>query len=56
MRLRDKEKIIRPDMIHLLMQIRQGTLKHEDVPDVKDAGFATVTESDIGKASSNISK
>lgn len=55
MKQRDEQNIVRPDMIHLLMQVRQGTLKHEEVVDTKDAGFATVTESEIGKSSNNIS-
>ncbi|XP_026474278.1 cytochrome P450 9e2-like [Ctenocephalides felis] len=54
MKQRDEQNIVRPDMIHLLMQVRQGTLKHEEVVDTKDAGFATVTESEIGKSSNNI--
>ncbi|XP_026474277.1 cytochrome P450 9e2-like [Ctenocephalides felis] len=53
MKMRDRENITRPDMIQLLMQVRKGTLKHEDTPDVKDAGFATVTESTVGKATNN---
>lgn len=56
MKMRDRENITRPDMIQLLMQVRKGTLKHEDTPDVKDAGFATVTESTVGKATNNRSK
>jgi len=50
---REKKHIIRPDMINLLMQAKQGKLTHED-SEVNDenAGFATVKESDIGKATS----
>lgn len=45
---REKENIIRHDLIHLLMQAQKGQLKHEGL-DNKEAGFATVEESDIGK-------
>ncbi|KAI7815406.1 cytochrome p450 [Rhyzopertha dominica] len=44
---RTEENIIRPDMIHLLMEARKGNLKHEN--DV-DLGFATAEESEINKA------
>jgi len=48
---REKEDIIRPDMINLLMQAKQGKLSHND-NDSKDenVGFATVEESDNGKS------
>lgn len=47
---REKKQIFRPDMIHILMQIRSGNLKRQpDSEDVgmnnEDAGFATVQES-----------
>lgn len=45
---REEKGIIRPDMIHLLMQAQKGNLKHETVSE--DAGFATVEESSIGKS------
>lgn len=47
---RENKGIVRPDMIHLLMQARKGTLKHEDSPKIKDddGGFAVVEESHIG--------
>ncbi|CAH1645259.1 unnamed protein product [Spodoptera littoralis] len=47
---REMNNIIRPDMIHLLMEARKGKLTHEDVKtnDVA-AGFATVEESAVGK-------
>lgn len=49
-RSREEQGIIRPDMIHLLMEARKGQLKHEEIK-VKDedAGFATVEESEVGK-------
>lgn len=43
--------MVRPDMIHLLMEARKGHLKYEEEDQSKsqDAGFATVEESQIGK-------
>lgn len=42
---RDKNGIIRPDMIQLLMEAKKGSLAHGSVKeDADDAGFATVTE------------
>lgn len=50
MEVRKKNKIIRPDMIHMLMQIRDGTLKSQTNKIEKEKeGFATVQESEIGK-------
>lgn len=50
MSIREKEGIVRPDMINLLMQARKGALKHDANEEiVDDAGFATVQESVIGK-------
>ncbi|KPJ12394.1 Cytochrome P450 9e2 [Papilio machaon] len=48
--IRDREEnnIVRPDMIHLLMEAKKGNLKHESGKDT-DAGFATVEESAVGK-------
>lgn len=46
--IREKENIVRPDMIHLLMEAKKGKLKHGDKKD-EAAGFATVEESDVGK-------
>lgn len=53
MEVRQKNRIYRPDMIQLLMQARNGDLKHQNNNDgtrndVDDAGFATVHESHIG--------
>lgn len=51
-KLREENNIIRPDMIHILMEARKGTLNHiEDKENVTDSGFATVEESHVGKAS-----
>lgn len=48
---RKERGIFRPDMINLLMQVRQGQLPGEGAVEVvKDnVGFATVEESEIGK-------
>ncbi|XP_047994990.1 cytochrome P450 9e2-like [Leguminivora glycinivorella] len=50
MRDRETHNIIRPDMVHLLMEAKKGNLKHEEDNTVNDAGFATVEESNVGKA------
>uniref|UniRef100_A0A1B0CWX2 Cytochrome n=2 Tax=Lutzomyia longipalpis TaxID=7200 RepID=A0A1B0CWX2_LUTLO len=47
MKMREEKKIIRPDMVHLLMEAKKGTLTHTD-NDKDTAGFATVEESSIG--------
>ena len=53
MAYREKEHIIRPDMINLLMQAKQGKLTHNDNDkNDENLGFATVEESDIGKVTS----
>ncbi|KOB68945.1 Microsomal cytochrome P450 [Operophtera brumata] len=54
MKEREDRAILRPDMIHLLMEAKKGALKH-DTTDTKDAdaGFSTVEESDIGKMTVN---
>jgi cytochrome P450 family 9 len=56
MRYREENKIIRHDMIQLLMEARKGSLKYEISPHEKgDAGFATVEESNVGKRTIQIS-
>lgn len=54
LKVRQENHIHRPDMINILMQIREGTLHHQ-VDEKKDEneGFATVEESDIGKVTVN---
>jgi len=49
---REKEKIYRPDMINILMQVRKGNVEHESqVEEHGQAdGFATVEESNVGKS------
>ncbi|XP_077285508.1 uncharacterized protein LOC143910785 [Arctopsyche grandis] len=50
MRDREHNKLLRYDMIHLLMEAKKGSLIHEpESNDVKETGFATVEESSIGK-------
>lgn len=45
METREREGIVRPDMIHLLMEAKKGKLKHESTPAADSgAGFATVEE------------
>ncbi|XP_013135366.1 PREDICTED: cytochrome P450 9e2-like [Papilio polytes] len=47
---RETKQIIRPDMIHLLMEAKKGNLRHEDRSGQDtDAGFATVEESAVGR-------
>ncbi|XP_055605122.1 probable cytochrome P450 9f2 [Uranotaenia lowii] len=53
-RTRKEQGIVRPDMINMLMQAQQGTLKHAQDPATEadqDAGFSTVEESNVGKQS-----
>lgn len=45
---REQNGIVRPDMIHLLMEARKGKLKHDESREM-DTGFATIEESSIGK-------
>ncbi|EAT41572.2 AAEL006804-PA [Aedes aegypti] len=52
MEQREAHKILRNDMIQILMEVRKGTLQHQkEEKDTKDAGFATVEESQVGKSS-----
>lgn len=50
---RESKNIVRPDMIHLLMEAKKGQLTHEDKSVDVDAGFATVEESVVGKKEVN---
>uniref|UniRef100_A0A1L8E4L3 Putative cytochrome n=1 Tax=Nyssomyia neivai TaxID=330878 RepID=A0A1L8E4L3_9DIPT len=47
MKLRDQQHIVRPDMIHLLMEAQKGKLNH-GTSEKDSAGFATVDESSVG--------
>ncbi|XP_047994965.1 cytochrome P450 9e2-like [Leguminivora glycinivorella] len=50
MKDREVHNILRPDMIHLLMEAKKGQLVHEEKNgNDAGAGFATVQESDVGK-------
>lgn len=47
---RQQKQIVRPDMIHLLLEARKGKLKHDASKSTEEnSGFATVEESPIGK-------
>ncbi|XP_013199514.1 cytochrome P450 9e2 [Amyelois transitella] len=50
---REVNNIIRPDMIHLLMEAKKGQLVHDEKTQDADAGFATVEESSVGKKETN---
>nr|AJN91176.1 cytochrome P450 monooxygenase CYP9A79 [Cnaphalocrocis medinalis] len=54
MRDREAQNIVRPDMIHLLLEAKKGQLSHEEKVKNTDAGFATVEESAIGKQKNKI--
>ncbi|XP_026324875.1 cytochrome P450 9e2-like [Hyposmocoma kahamanoa] len=50
MQNRELKQIIRPDMIHLLMEAKKGKLTHDEKSSQDmDAGFATVEESSVGQ-------
>ena len=46
-KVREEKKIVRPDMINLLMEARRGQVKQDDQQDLVDTGFATVEESKV---------
>lgn len=48
-KLRESLKIVRPDMIHLLLEARQQNLKYEETSTTIETGFATVTETEMLK-------
>lgn len=49
--MRQKNKIFRPDMINIMMQVRDGNFQHNTEEKSKEVtdGFATVEESEVGK-------
>ncbi|KAB0793924.1 hypothetical protein PPYR_13544 [Photinus pyralis] len=50
LQLRRERKVVRPDMIHLLMEYQKGNLaQEEDAHSTPEAGFAVVEESVFGK-------
>lgn len=52
MNYRERNNIVRPDMINLLMEAKKGLLRHDDEREVDGkVGFAAVQESDVGKSS-----
>ncbi|KAJ8973163.1 hypothetical protein NQ317_007504 [Molorchus minor] len=52
---RQQQNIVRPDMIHLLMEAKKGRLKHESgVANETETGFATVEESSLGTSISKM--
>lgn len=54
MQERKMKSIFRPDMINIMMQVREGTLKQETEGKKKEIdGFSAVEESDIGKVTVN---
>lgn len=48
---REKQKIVRPDLMNLLLEARRNgvALKHEEQNGLTETGFATVEESSFGK-------
>lgn len=51
MNYREKEGIVRPDLIHLMLQLKKGMLKQEthDTERETNESFAAVEESDVGR-------
>lgn len=56
MEFRKKNNIFRPDMINIMLQVRDGSLKYQEDDKSKELneGFASVEESDVGKVSVNL--
>lgn len=50
MKQREVHGIVRNDMVQILMEVRKGTLKYNDDHRTKEAGYATVEESQVGKS------
>ncbi|CAG9828105.1 unnamed protein product [Diabrotica balteata] len=48
LKTREEQHIVRPDMIHLLLEAKKGN-HHKDDHNVMDTGFATVKEELLGK-------
>nr|AAD25104.1 cytochrome P450 CYP9A1v2 [Heliothis virescens] len=53
MKDREKNKVVRNDLINILMEVKKGQLTHEKDDAEADAGFATVEESHIGRKQHN---
>lgn len=43
-RVREEKNIVRPDLIHLLLQVRKGNLELESESEVIETGFSTAKE------------
>lgn len=50
MNYREKNEIVRPDMIHLLMQTKNGILSHDGSSEKSADSISAVDESEIGKS------
>lgn len=55
-KIRKEKGVIRPDMIHLLMEARKGKTALEDTTNLPDTGFATVNEHIVVNHEQNKSK
>ncbi|XP_053683462.1 probable cytochrome P450 9f2 [Sabethes cyaneus] len=54
MKQRNVHGIVRNDMIDILIQVQKGVLEHQtNEKETKDAGFATVEESTVGKSTNS---
>ncbi|XP_063917833.1 cytochrome P450 9e2-like [Zophobas morio] len=53
---REKHGIVRPDMIHLLLEARKNRLRHEESHSIQDTGFATVEEHEFTKNAKKIER
>lgn len=52
--IREEQSIIRPDMIHMLIEARRGRLQVDNINSTALEGFATVEESTFGKSRSKL--
>ncbi|XP_059051583.1 cytochrome P450 9e2-like isoform X2 [Achroia grisella] len=50
---REENRVVRPDLIHLLMEAKKGKLSHDKEMATADAGFSTAEESAVGKREVN---
>lgn len=46
---REEQKIVRPDMIHLMLEARKGRKQEREEEAIPDTGFATVEEANLEK-------
>lgn len=47
---RQKKGIVRHDFVDLLMEVKKGTLNHDEIKEEEKDSFATVQEHDVGKS------